>query len=138
MHAYTAHIFKYVPESNLEAVIASPSPSTTMHFLSLLTALILALFSPLASAANYTNPLKTTDGSDPHIAWSGGYYYLMTTTWSNLQITRATTLNGLKSGEKRTVWTDATASRCCNVWAVSEKLSSMRGLGVGLCGCVVV
>lgn len=89
-----------------------------MHFWKAVTATF-AAFGALASAATFSNPLKQTDGSDPHIVWSGGYYYMMTTTWSNLQITRATTLNGLKTGEKKTVWTDSTASRCCNMWAVS-------------------
>ncbi|KAF2467651.1 Arabinanase/levansucrase/invertase [Lindgomyces ingoldianus] len=87
-----------------------------MHFARPLIAFFLALVT-FSSAATYSNPLKTKDGSDPHIAWSGGYYYLMTTTWSNLQITRAKTLNGLKTGETKVVWTDSTSSRCCNVWA---------------------
>lgn len=51
------------------------------------------------------------------MTYSDGYYYLMTTTWTNLQITRATTLEGLKNGETRVVWTDANPTRCCNVWA---------------------
>lgn len=71
----------------------------------------------LVGAATFTNPLKDPNGSDPHIVWSGGYYYLMTTTWTDLQITRATTLGGLKTGETKTVWTDTNSARCCNVWA---------------------
>jgi GH43 family beta-xylosidase len=51
------------------------------------------------------------------MTYSDGYYYLMTTTWTNLQITRAKTLEGLKTGETRVVWTDGNPSRCCNVWA---------------------
>lgn len=81
---------------------------------------ILGVFASLvasASAASFSNPLKPTNGSDPHIAYSGGYYYLMTTTWTNLQITRAKTLEGLKTGETRVAWTDKDSSRCCNVWA---------------------
>jgi GH43 family beta-xylosidase len=70
-----------------------------------------------ASAASFSNPLKPTNGSDPHIAYSGGYYYLMTTTWTNLQITRAKTLEGLKTGQTKVVWTDKDSSRCCNLWA---------------------
>jgi GH43 family beta-xylosidase len=75
--------------------------------------------SSIVRAASFTNPLKQKDGSDPHIAWSGGYYYMMTTTWNDLRITRATTLGGLKTGETRTVWTDSNPDRCCNMWAVS-------------------
>lgn len=71
----------------------------------------------LVSGATFSNPLKAKDGSDPHIVYTGGYYFLMATTWQDLQITRATTLEGLKTGETKVVWTDSTASRCCNVWA---------------------
>lgn len=74
-------------------------------------------FITAASAANFTNPLKPRDGSDPHMVYNDGYYYLMTTTWTNLQITRARTLEGLKTGETKVVYTDSNAARCCNVWA---------------------
>ncbi|KAL2022169.1 hypothetical protein VTK56DRAFT_5998 [Thermocarpiscus australiensis] len=40
----------------------------------------------------------------------------MTTTWTNLQVTRARTLEGLKTGETKVVWTDSNPARCCNVW----------------------
>jgi GH43 family beta-xylosidase len=89
-----------------------------MKFFKSLGTCVLAL-SSFVSAASFTNPLKTVDGSDPHIVWTGGYYYLMTTTWTNLKITRAKTLGGLKTGETKTVWTDSNANRCCNMWAVS-------------------
>ncbi|TFL02561.1 glycosyl hydrolase [Pterulicium gracile] len=46
-----------------------------------------------------------------------GYYYLTPTTWNNVQITRATTINGLKTAAPKTDRTDSTASRCCNLWA---------------------
>ncbi|KAH8823116.1 Arabinanase/levansucrase/invertase [Flagelloscypha sp. PMI_526] len=65
----------------------------------------------------FTNPIKTTDGSDPFMVYSAGYYYLTTTTWTNIKITRATTIGGLKTASAKTVWTDSTSSRCCNMWA---------------------
>jgi GH43 family beta-xylosidase len=71
----------------------------------------------LGNAANFTNPLRARDGSDPFIVWESGHYYLLTTTWNDVKITRATTLEGLKRGEVRVVWTDANPSRCCNIWA---------------------
>lgn len=86
-----------------------------MRIISLIPPVLAA--AALASAASFSNPLKAWDGSDPHIVFSDGYYYLMTTTWTNLQITRAKTLEGLKTGETRVVWTDSNPSRCCNVWA---------------------
>ncbi|KAG8782235.1 hypothetical protein FRC12_021059 [Ceratobasidium sp. 428] len=71
----------------------------------------------VSCAATFTNPIKTPNGSDPYMVYSNGYYYLTTTTWSNIQITRATTMAGLKTATPKVVWTDSTASRCCNMWA---------------------
>ncbi|GME26069.1 Glycoside hydrolase family 43 [Neofusicoccum parvum] len=77
----------------------------------------LAALTQLTSAATFSNPLRETDGSDPQIVWYDGYYYLMTTTWTDVQLTRATTIEGLKTGERKTVWVDSDPSRCCSVWA---------------------
>lgn len=77
----------------------------------------------LAHAATYTNPLKTPNGSDPHIVYTGGYYYLTSTTWTNIQLTRATTLGGLKTAAPKTVWTDTTAARAGNFWAPGKHSS---------------
>jgi len=71
----------------------------------------------LGEAATYTNPLRNPEGGDPFIVYTGGYYYLLTTTWTNVAISRATTLNGLKTATKKVVYTTTTASRCCNVWS---------------------
>ncbi|KAJ0114086.1 hypothetical protein J7T55_007920 [Diaporthe amygdali] len=68
-------------------------------------------------AANFTNPLKSPLGSDPHIVYVDGYYYLTTTTYENIQITRATTLGGLKTGENKIIWTPDDPSRSCDLWA---------------------
>ena len=78
--------------------------------------LLLSVFR-FASAATFTNPLKTPNGSDPHIVYTEGYYYLTTTTWDNIQLTRAKTLGSLKNGETKIVWKDSNSSRCCNIWA---------------------
>ncbi|KAF1809019.1 Arabinanase/levansucrase/invertase [Eremomyces bilateralis CBS 781.70] len=80
----------------------------------LLSVLTLSAF---ASAAKFSNPLRKTDGSDPFIVYDTGYYYLLTTTWKDVQITRASTIEGLKTGEKKVVWRDSNKDRCCNVWA---------------------
>lgn len=87
-------------------------------FPSILSFLLTALLSiQLVSGATYTNPLKDPNGSDPHIVYTGGYYYLTSTTWTNIQLTRATTLNGLKTATPKVVWTDTTTARAGNFWA---------------------
>jgi hypothetical protein len=87
-----------------------------MHILRSIFVSLWALNS-LVHAANFTNPLKDPNGSDPFIVYDGGYYYLTTTTWTDVQITRARTLEGLKAGERKTIWRDDNALRCCQVWA---------------------
>ena len=52
-----------------------------------------------------------------HFVDTGGYYYLLTTTWTNISVSRAQTLNGLKTAAKKVVYSTTTGSRCCNVWA---------------------
>ncbi|RPA99471.1 arabinofuranosidase [Choiromyces venosus 120613-1] len=70
-----------------------------------------------ATGATFSNLLKNPNGSDPYMVYTGGYYYLTTTTWTNIQLTRATTLAGLKTATPVTVWTDSAASRAGNFWA---------------------
>ncbi|KAG7095786.1 hypothetical protein E1B28_006487 [Marasmius oreades] len=65
----------------------------------------------------FQNPIKASDGSDPFMVYHEGYYYLTTTTWNNIQLTRATTIAGLKAAQPKVIWTDSTSSRCCNMWA---------------------
>ncbi|KAG8945491.1 hypothetical protein FRC04_000776 [Tulasnella sp. 424] len=87
-------------------------------WLTLFRAATLFLFAQVAvSVTTFTNPIKNPNGSDPFMVYDGGYYYLLTTTWTNVQITRATTVTGLKTATPKVVWTDSTSTRCCNVWA---------------------
>jgi len=69
---------------------------------------------------SFTNPLRKKDGSDPFMVYADGYYYLMTTTWKDVQLTRAKTVEGLKRGETKVVWKDGDKNRCCNVWAPGQ------------------
>ncbi|KAJ7658106.1 glycoside hydrolase family 43 protein [Mycena rosella] len=78
---------------------------------------LFVLASHVLSGVGFTNPVKNPNGSDPFMVFHEGFYYLTTTTWTNIQITRATTIAGLKTATPKVVWTDSTASRCCNVWA---------------------
>lgn len=81
----------------------------------LLAALLLSVVASPVSA--FTNPIRQPGGSDPHVSYSDGYYYLMTTTWTNVQIARSETVDGLKTAEKKVIYSTDEASRCCNVWA---------------------
>lgn len=85
-----------------------------MKFLSTL-AVVTSVFSS-AFAATFTNPLKDPKGSDPFLVFHEGYYYLLTTTWSDLQISRAKTLGGLKKPENKVIWSSGNSARA-NVWA---------------------
>lgn len=88
-----------------------------MHFFQKFTAL-LSLFLCLFSFSDaYTNPIRNPGGSDPFLVYTGGYYYLLTTSWSDVQISRATSIEGLKTATKKVVYSTSTSSRCCNVWA---------------------
>ncbi|KAF2279821.1 uncharacterized protein EI97DRAFT_371165, partial [Westerdykella ornata] len=61
----------------------------------------------------FTNPLMNPNGSDPFIVYNQGYYYLTMTTWTDIQITRSKTLEGLKNSERKTVWKDNNNTRYC-------------------------
>ncbi|CAG8972226.1 hypothetical protein HYALB_00001624 [Hymenoscyphus albidus] len=71
----------------------------------------------LSIQEDYSNPLKSSQGSDPFIVTDLGYYYLLTSTWSDVQITRAKTLEGLKTGEKKVVYRSEEIIRCCYLWS---------------------
>lgn len=51
------------------------------------------------------------------IVYTGGYYYLLTTDWTDIKVRRSATLGGLKSASPKTLWSDSTASRMGNFWA---------------------
>ncbi|KAJ4329292.1 hypothetical protein N0V84_000187 [Fusarium piperis] len=84
-----------------------------MHVFSTFSTLV-GLWSSLA--AGFTNPIKT--GSDPHIAYHDGMYYLTSTTWTDVRITAASTIEGLKTAESHVIWSDrSNPARACNFWA---------------------
>ncbi|KAF4501042.1 alpha-L-arabinofuranosidase II precursor [Fusarium agapanthi] len=64
----------------------------------------------------FTNPIRT--GSDPHIVYQDGMCYLTSTTWTNVGITKAPTIEGLKTAESQLIWSDrSNVTRACNFWA---------------------
>ncbi|KZP14377.1 glycoside hydrolase family 43 protein [Athelia psychrophila] len=85
------------------------------------------------SCRAFENPIKTVDGSDPFMVYQDGYYYLTTTTWSNIQISRGAAsdlnLQDLKTATPKVIYSDTTASRCCNVckWAPEIHWKSVEG-----------
>ncbi|MCL7429631.1 family 43 glycosylhydrolase [Streptomyces sp. YS415] len=88
--------------------------------LTLLAALVflLALGQTPASAASFSNPVKSVKGADPWISYHNGNYYLVTTSWTDrITIRRSTTLAGLATAPSVQVWQGDAASRCCNIWA---------------------
>jgi GH43 family beta-xylosidase len=78
---------------------------------------VVTVFNALSAVSAFTNPIKRPGGSDPQVTWTGGYYYLIATSWNNLQLSRATTIEGLKTAQPKIIYTDSDPSRCCNVWA---------------------
>ncbi|MDG4859340.1 family 43 glycosylhydrolase [Streptomyces sp. T-3] len=92
------------------------------RLLTLLAALVLALTlgqSP-ASAATFTNPVKSVKGADPWISYHDGNYYLVTTSWTHaITIRKSPTLAGLSTAPSVQVWDGRAdnATRCCNIWA---------------------
>jgi GH43 family beta-xylosidase len=90
------------------------------RLLTLLAALLLALSlgQSSASAASFSNPVKSVKGADPWISYHDGNYYLVTTSWTDvITVRRSTTLAGLSTAPSVQVWKGDAASRCCNIWA---------------------
>lgn len=85
--------------------------------LSTLFCLALIATQSVVQGASFSNPLKDPNGSDPFMVYVDGYYYLTTTTWEDVQLTRATTLEGLKDGETKLVFKDPDPDHSFNVWA---------------------
>lgn len=78
---------------------------------------LLSLSCLLGLTTAWYNPIRNPGGSDPFLVYTGGYYYLLTTTWTDVEIARATTIAGLEAATKKSVYSTSTASRCCNVWS---------------------
>ncbi|KUI52867.1 Extracellular exo-alpha-(1-_5)-L-arabinofuranosidase [Cytospora mali] len=88
-----------------------------MYFLQKLTTLLSVGLCLIGFSDAWYNPIRNPGGSDPFLVYTGGYYYLLTTTWTDVEITRATTIAGLETATKKVVYSTTTASRCCNVWS---------------------
>jgi GH43 family beta-xylosidase len=108
---------------------------STFH---LMLCILTTILPQIIFAANsFTNPLRVKDGSDPFMVYSDGYYYLTTTTWKDIQLTRAKTIDGLKMGETKVVWKDGDKNRCCNVWAPGTCYLRWRGEVLDIAGSLL-
>lgn len=76
-----------------------------------------SLASVVSFAAAFTNPIRSPGGSDPFVTYSGGYYYIMTTSWTDVEIARSTTVAGLTTAAKKVIYSSADSTRSSNVWA---------------------
>ncbi|RYP14591.1 hypothetical protein DL765_006262 [Monosporascus sp. GIB2] len=74
----------------------------------------------VAITSAFTNPIKTLNGSDPFMVYWDGMYYMTTTTWSNVEITTASTIEGLKTATPRVVYTDTTNPLFAKRWWAPE------------------
>ncbi|KAI1493536.1 putative glycosyl hydrolase, family 43 [Biscogniauxia mediterranea] len=88
-----------------------------MGFFRKTSASVLALLSLFNFSAAFNNPIRSPGGSDPFVTYSGGYYYIMTTSWSDVEIARSTTVEGLKTATKKVIYSSTESSRSSNVWA---------------------
>lgn len=70
----------------------------------------------VAQAFNFTNP-KSFNGSDPFLIFAEGYYWLTTSTWSNIQVTKASTLAGFRNGVTTVFWENTDPALGQNIWA---------------------
>lgn len=70
----------------------------------------------LSSSYAFHNPVRAP-GADPSVVTVRNVYYMTVTYGDKIAITRSSTLEGLQTGETRTVWTDDDATRNIDMWA---------------------
>ncbi len=71
---------------------------------------------PEAPVQTFQNPLKI-NGADPCLFFHDGYYYLSTTTASDVKLRRARRIGDLKDAPDVQVWKDDNPSRNRDIWA---------------------
>ncbi|AGA27759.1 glycoside hydrolase family 43 protein [Singulisphaera acidiphila] len=68
------------------------------------------------AASSFRNPLKR-EGADPWVIVYNGWYYLSTTTSSDIRLQRARRLGDLKDAPSQVVWKDDHPARYRDLWA---------------------
>ena len=77
----------------------------------------LAATPPVATPINtFQNPLKV-NGADPCLFYHDGYYYLSSTTASDVKLRRARRIDELKDAPDVQVWKEENPTRDRNIWA---------------------
>jgi GH43 family beta-xylosidase len=101
-------------------------------FLSLLSPVLLPLAQkpasqPVIARNTFRNPLKQ-DGADPCLTFHAGWYYLSTTTATDIRIRRAKRLAELKDAPDQVVWKDDHPERFRDLWAAEfHRLDGGKG-----------
>ncbi|KXJ90097.1 glycosyl hydrolase [Microdochium bolleyi] len=71
-----------------------------------------------ATAAAFTNPIREVNGSDPHMTYHDGMYYLTATSWTDVKLIGAPSINDLKTATPVTLYDDRSdPARARNWWA---------------------
>lgn len=91
------------------AAIAQAAPAT-------LPALVPVVPTASQPMKTFRNPLKV-DGADPCLFYHDGYYYLSSTTASDVKLRRAKHINELKDATDVQVWKDDDSTRDRDIWA---------------------
>lgn len=78
---------------------------------------LFALITLGLGANAFTNPIRAPGGADPQVTYTDGWFYFIATEWTHLAVSRARSIDGLKTAESKVIYTDSNPSRCCNVWA---------------------
>ncbi|KAI9148895.1 Extracellular exo-alpha-(1-_5)-L-arabinofuranosidase [Paramyrothecium foliicola] len=72
----------------------------------------------LSVAHAFTNPVKTLNGSDPQMIYYEGKYYLTATSWTTVELTVASSIEGLKKAIPTVIYDDRSDPlRTRNWWA---------------------
>lgn len=71
-----------------------------------------------ATAHAFTNPIREVNGSDPHMVYHAGQFYLTATSWTDVQLTGAASIEALKTATPVTIFSDRSdPARARNWWA---------------------
>jgi GH43 family beta-xylosidase len=102
--------------------------TTSAVLVSVVAATVPATPAAAAPGPSFTNPLVGAPNSaDPSIAYSGGNWYYVATTWSsNIVMRRSSTMAGLRTAPEKVLFSLAPGPGCCTMWAPDIQYSNGR------------